>query len=420
MSKLGWRIPIVLLAVISSLNACASTSTPKATGKSGGDTVSVSDGEKEYRVRKVSFSNRKGLTVGLANIGNYVCLERGCDSIEQNKKKLAGVINQLKKHHVNMIIFPEFSLTGYFWAGKGRVDSRECWEYMNRGVLNRHLNWLKKEVKSKLDTELKYIVFNSIRENPATASEPGAEKKFLNSTYVIDSTFDCDNLEANEKTHIYDKTFLPGIENVYTTTPRKDFLVVENKSKKIKKLWGNFGLTTCYDMCFSQLYQEYAMVHDVQFVLEIASWRATGSGEYGKRTYDLKCQDCETCEWKPCKVEDQYYYGFQWDLMASARAATNQIWMIAVNAVGHQEMGDYEFWGGSGVWAPSGMKIIEASNEAEELVVVENLPIGRNVDSERDKFDYQTDFDKIYNSVTNCCSGGCSFKNRCGSFTRFD
>ncbi len=372
--------------------------------------------ENAYPVREVMFSKEKGLTVGLANIKNHI-------GIEKNKDKILQVINQFKKYNVDMIVFPEFSLTGYFWSAEGQEDSEECWEYMNTGVLNRHMNWLKTQVKSKLDDRLKYIIFNTIRINPTTASESMPKKKFLNSTYVIDNTFDCDELNANEKTHIYDKTFLPGIEKIYTTTPKNDFLVLDNQAKVPIKSWEKIGFTTCYDMCFAQIYQEYAAVHGIQALLELASWRATGSGKYGKRAYDLQCKACETCEWEPCPVKDLTYYGFQWDLMAADRAATNQVWMIAANAVGWQEKGEYQFWGGSGVWAPSGIKIVEASHEAEELIVVRNLQIGQGIESERGKFSYEDDFKKVYKPMPGkacTATGCCSPQNCCGSFSRFE
>ena len=403
----------LFLIIISFFSACAPFYGAVEKTKIAGEAKGFED---VYHLREVLFSKEKGITIGLANIRNYT-------SIKNNKNKIVRVIDQLKKYNVNMIIFPEFSLTGYFWLGEDQKESEACWNYMNNGVLNKHMSWLKTQVRSKLDDKLEYIIFNSIRDNPATASEPGLKKKFLNSTYVIDKTFDGDTLEANEKTHIYDKTFLPGIENIYTTTPKTDYLIITNKDESKYKYWEKIGFTTCYDMCFSEIYQEYAWVHGVQAILELASWRATGSKDYGKRTYDLECKACETCEWKPCTVRDLNYYGFQWNVMASDRAATNQIWMIAANAVGWQEKGGYKFWGGSGVWTPSGIKVVEASHDMEELIVVRNLPLSQYLESERERFNYEDDFNKVYRPIPNrwCRSSVCcSSNNCCGSFTRFE
>jgi predicted amidohydrolase len=380
------------------LSAAACTSLDMA--GSHGEVIPVT-GQKVYPVTDVTFQSgkgrQKGLTIAIANIENHVCVQAGCDaSIEENKRKMVAVIDQLKKQHVNIILFPEFSLTGYFWSG----DHEPVWAYMDKGVLNRHKAWLKNEVQSRLDDELKYIIFNSIRKNPKTS---GSKEKFLNSTYVIDKRFDCDDFSADEKTHIYDKTFLPGIEKDYTTTEKTDFLVIETQ-------WGKFGFTTCYDMCFAQLYQEYDEVHKVNAIIQLASWRATGSGESGKRKYKLICNGAL------CDRLSENYWGFQWETMISDRAATNQVWMIGANAVGYQKRGNYQFWGGSGLWAPSGIKIAEASHTAEELIIFRNVPIRQQYTIERTNFNLKKDFDRVYAPVPN--GSGCQYKH-CGSFTRW-
>lgn len=384
---------MVLLFIV----ACTAINMPRSQNKSAAAAI-----HKAYPATEVVFSAGGGkhdvLTIALANIKNHVCTETGCDvSIEENKRKMVTVIEQLKKRHVNMILFPEFSLTGYFWGG----DPDPVWEYMNKGVLNQHKRWLREEIKSKLDNELKYIIFNSIRNNPATAV---GEKKYLNSTYVIDKNFNCDDFSADEKTHIYDKTFLPGIEKDYTTTEKTDFLVIETE-------WGRFGFTTCYDMCFSQLYQEYALIHKVNAIIQLASWRATGPGNSGKRKYDLVCNGA------PCNRVSEDYWGFQWDTMISDRAATYQIWMFGANAVGLQKRGNYRFWGGSGLWAPSGLKIAEASHNAEELIVFRNVPIKQQCQRELKSFEFKDDFDLVYAPVED--NSRCTLKH-CGSFTRFE
>jgi hypothetical protein len=61
----------------------------------------------------------------------------------------------------------------------------------------------------------------------------------------------------------------------------------------------------------------------------------------------------------------------------------------------HAVTGDY-FWGGSGIWAPSGMKIIQASNITEELILVRNMDIKDQWLKERDDFNYQIDFARFY------------------------
>ncbi|MBW1789930.1 MAG: carbon-nitrogen hydrolase family protein [Deltaproteobacteria bacterium] len=321
-----------------------------------------------------SYSDDPGrISIGIANKMNRVSLS-GTESIRENKNKILRIIDLLKKHNVNMILFPEFSLTGYFWD-----DSPGCWNYMREGLTNNHLEWLD-EIKSKLDEHLQYVIFNNIRLDP---DDP--DGKFLNSTYVVDKNFNCTNLnsESNEQFHIYDKTFLPGIEKTFTKSGEKDILVLGTQ-------WGKFGLTTCYDMCFTQIFQEYAMFDKVDAVVQLASWRGTSEREY-----------------PGMNAKTDHYYGFVWDLMASSQAAFNQIWVIACNAVGTQKRGNYEFWGGSSLWAPSGIKLFQGSNDSEELIVIHNIDIKGQIKYERDDFNYYYDFLTIYDLIG---------KNR--SFTR--
>ncbi len=90
------------------------------------------------------------------------------------------------------------------------------------------------------------------------------------------------------------------------------------------------------------------------------------------------------------------YYGDLWDTVLPAAAATNQAWVIACNAVGPHPISGAEFWGGSGIWAPSGMRLIQASNINEELLIVRNLDVRGARATERDDFNYAIDFDEIY------------------------
>ena len=290
------------------------------------------------------------LSIGLANIHAIV------PDIETNKEKILEVIDIFKKYKVNMIIFPEFCISGYFWG-----DENACWSYQKSGVIENQRDWLL-EVESKLDNDLQFIIFNCLRNGP--------NDKFLNSTFVVSEGFDCLNPE-----YIYDKVMLPGIEKQYTVSGQDDKLVIETE-------WGRFGFTTCYDMCFSQLFQEYSMVDKVDAIIQVASWRGTASRDY-----------------PGMNVEPDHYYGFIWDSMISSRAATNQVWVIGCNAVGTHGISGAQFWGGSGLWAPSGMRLIEASHNNEELLVIHNIDIKKEKQFEEDDFWYYRDFIEIYNPI---------------------
>lgn len=373
----------------------------------------ASAGAGDIRVIERTFSHEKdALTLALANIHNMVSntqadIEAGV-GIKQNKARILKLVELAREKGANMVLFPEFSLTGYFWPDpqwhtckgpdpKAQTNLKEegekkdphrdmlaaynpkgyadCWAYMNKGALNNHKDWLR-QLKAKLDDKLQYIIFNALRRDPANPSpKAGPENKLLNSTYVVDKDFDCNDLSKNDAAHIYDKTFLPGIEKVYERSGQDDVLVVTTP-------WGRFGFTTCYDMCFSQLYEIYGMKNRVDGVIQLASWRGSAV-----RSYPL------------ANVRTDRYYGYQWNLMAAARAATNQIWMIACNSVGVQHQGGYNFWGSSGLWAPSGIPLFQASNVKEQLCVLRQVDIQYEVEAEDDDFDFYDSFIRVYRSI---------------------
>ena len=170
----------------------------------------------------------------------------------------------------------------------------------------------------------------------------------------------------------YDKVFLPGVEKDYTESGRDDRLVVETE-------FGSFGFTTCYDYLFAELLREYSAVDHVDAIVQIASWRAAANRDY-----------------PGMNVRTDHYYGDLWDFVMPASSATNQFWTIACNAVGRHGVSGAPFWGGSGVWAPSGLCLVQASRFNEELVIVHNLDIEGARAAEKDDFDYAFDFKEIF------------------------
>jgi predicted amidohydrolase len=297
--------------------------------------------------------NKNNLSIGLANIHATV------PGIEFNKDKIVRIIEIFKKKKVNMAIFPEFCLAGYFWD-----NEKTCWPYMDQAVIEEHKDWMKNILEPMLDDTLQFIIFNNIRK--------GKSKKYINSTYIVNKKLNY----LNDK-WIYDKTFLPGIEKTYTETGQDDRLIIDTN-------WGKFGFTTCYDACFSQLSQEYSMVDDIDALIQIASWRGTGKRDY-----------------PGMNINSNSYYGDLWDMFMMSRAATNQMWIIACNAVGTHAISGAKFWGGSGIWAPSGLKLIQGSHENDELIVVHNIDIKGQRKIEEDDFDYSLDFNLIYKQLKN-------------------
>jgi predicted amidohydrolase len=289
------------------------------------------------------------LSVGLANIHAEV------PDVEANKDKILRAARIFKERGVNVAVFPEFCLSGYFW------DQRDdCLDYMRTAVSEEHRDWLEDDIGGLLGDGLEMVLLNNI-------SRTEDEDRFLNRSFAVDGE---GNYLADEAT--YDKVFLPGIEKDYTDTGRDDRLVINTRH-------GRLGFTTCYDYLFSELLREYAMVEEVDAIVQMASWRSAGGRDY-----------------PGMNLRTDHYYGDLWDTVMPAASATNQFWTIACNAVGAHGVSGAGFWGGSGIWAPSGLCLVQASRVSEELVIVHNVDIEGAQAAEKDDFDYAFDFKQIY------------------------
>jgi predicted amidohydrolase len=304
-----------------------------------------------FNIRETVFSPKEGsLSIGIANIHAAV------PDIASNKSKILAATEIFKEKKVNLAVFPEFCITGYFWE-----DYEECSRYMGSFTADKERNWVMDNLYPLLEDELYIIVINNIR------GGPGTSQKYLNSTFVLNKFVDFTREE-----YIYDKIMLPGIEKTYCRSGLDDRLVIDTKM-------GKFGFTTCYDYCFSELLQEYSRIDHVDAVIEVACWRGTGTRAY---------QDVN--------VFTDMYYGYLWDTLMASRSATNQFWTIACNAVGKHEISGEVFWGGSGIWAPSGINIVKASNYNEELLIVRNIDIKGERKKEQDDYNYGMDFNEVY------------------------
>ncbi len=317
---------------------------PLARGAAQG-AVPVVDG---FQVVERRYSDDDALpSIGLANIHAVV------PGIEANKDKIERAVGIFRDLGVNVAFFPEFALSGYFWD-----DEPACRAYMDAALTERHVDWIDDVLRPMCTGELKAIVLNNL-----TA---GDGSRYRNRTIIVSPMVE-DPLAPE---HSYDKVFLPGIEKHYTDPGTRDRLVLSTEAMS-----GRLGFTTCYDYLFTELLRQYAFEDGVDAIVQLASWRAASSRDY-----------------PGMNVRTDLYYGELWDTVLSAASAQNQLWTIACNAVGQHGITGVAFWGGSGVWAPSGIRLVQASHFHEELLVVHNLDIRGARQFELDDFNYEFDF----------------------------
>jgi len=307
-----------------------------------------------FRVVERIFSDDENLpTIMIANI-------YGNPSVKENLNKMEKIIEVAHQKKVNILIFPELSVTGYIWKP---TDQNEIWSLLEEGENSNIESWLINVKNSLSDGKggLEYICYGNARKK---------DNLFYNCTYILNPYID-----YHQEEYIYAKIFLTPIEKNY-------FKKGTDKRLSIDTKWGRFGFLICYDLCFVELPRQYAFIDNVDAIITMAAWHSQAVREYPLMN-----------------TRTDHYYGFLWDLMNSSKSAYNQVWSLGSNWVGlHKKSREY-FWGGSGVWAPSGMKLLQASNINEELLVVRNIDVREQRIKEKDDFNYNIDFENFYRSL---------------------
>lgn len=307
-----------------------------------------------FRIVERVFSNVEECpSILIANV-------HGSPSVSSNMRKMEDIIQVAHRQGVNMVIFPELSITGYVWNSNPAGEVRDLLE---EGENSRIAPWLRsiRDSLTEGTNGLEYVFYGNARRQG---------DHLYNSTFILNR-----GIDFEDETYCYDKVFLPPVELPFFRQGSDRRLSIDTK-------WGRFGFLICYDLCFVEMPRRYAFVDEVDAIITMAAWHSEAVREYAMMN-----------------VRTDHYYGYLWDLMNASKAAYNQIWSLGANWVGvHHETREY-FWGGSGIWAPSGMQILQGSNIKEELLIVRNVNIRKQRERERDEFNYRIDFENFYRSL---------------------
>ncbi len=291
-------------------------------------------------IEKYFSENMNNISVGIANFNPAT------RNLEQNQKKIVSALEQFCEKKTNLVIFPEYCFTGYFWE-----DEKDCRSYMKGNCLDHLTDWLDKIVQSYISETLQYIVFNGLKQSMKDSD------KFFNISFVLDRN---GNYFNDNRT--YTKTFLPELEEKYLLSGINDTLILETE-------WGKFGFLTCWDIAFPRLARQLVKTKKVDALIVNAAWRKQGTREY-----------------ETLNIKKTSYNKYLWDLILPAMAFQNQAWVMAANAVGPHSLKGIDYCGGSGIWAPSGINMVKGSDTKEELLILHNIDIVH--ENEKEKYIY--------------------------------
>jgi len=312
-----------------------------------------------YSVTDVVFSDKDNCpTFMLANINPRF-------DVGYNLSRIESIVQVAHEVGADILVLPELCISGYVWDADHKAEVQEQLKASHnsqpdvRRVLDRVSAGL-----APGDGRLNMVFFGNVR-----VDSNHGETHAHDSTFVMAPGVDYNSV-------FYDKIFLTPLEKLFFDRGSDERLVLDAGC-------GRMGVMMCYDLCFVEMGKLYAFYDEVDVMITTAAWRTEAVREYPLLNVRL-----------------DNYYQFIWRLMNSALAAHNQVWSIGANCVGVFEKTGGRFCGESGVWSPSGIPLVHASHEEEELIVIRNLEIkGHMRHQAKEDFDYSLDFDEVYRRI---------------------
>ncbi len=308
----------------------------------------------DFKVTEAALStNEKCPTFMVANINPRF-------DISYNLSRIEDIVRIAHEKQVDILVLPELSISGYVWEDSDRssvlkhLKSSDNQQIEVKATLDR--------IKSGLETSnrgLKMVFLNNVRNDHING-------RLYDSTFVLAPGIDCD--EA-----FYDKVFLTPVEKLYFNRGSDRRLVIDTP-------WGLMGVMICYDICFVDMAKKYAFEDDVDILVTSAAWRTEAT-----RVYPM------------LNLEMNDYYRYIWNLKHAAMASHNQVWSIGANCTGTFEKTGGRFCGRSGAWSPSGIPLVHASGEEEELLIMRNIEISGHMRHQAiEDFDYRLELNEVY------------------------
>jgi N-carbamoylputrescine amidase len=250
---------------------------------------------------------------------------RCAGTAEQNMAHASEFLRQAAKQGAKIAVLPELFLGPYF------CQTEE----------HRFYDWAEpvpgptSEALSKVAQETRMAIVGSVFERRMSGI-------YHNTAFVVDA--DGKYLGKYRKMHIPDDPLY--LEKFYFTPGDLGFQAFQTNYAKV-------GTLVCWDQWYPEAARATALLGADLLVYPTAiGWHPSEKQEFGEAQKAA------------------------WESIQRGHAIANGVYVAAVNRVGHEgpKEGGIEFWGGSFVYDPFGRLLHRASNDREEVVVVECDP----------------------------------------------
>ncbi|MEA2086583.1 MAG: nitrilase-related carbon-nitrogen hydrolase [Candidatus Caldatribacteriota bacterium] len=225
--------------------------------------------------------------------------------VKKNLKKIQKFIFKAKKEEVDLLVFPELSLTGYS---------------------------LKSRLIPKVALKLDGPIIESLKEESKDISLViGLVEESRNYDFYNTALY----LEKGEIKHIHRKIYLPN----YGMFEEKKYFISGEEVRSFETSYGRMGMLVCADSWHPVL--PYILALDGAFIfINVVSSYSKGLGK---------------------KISTRY----AWERVNKFYAQVFSCYVVFVNAVGAD--GENNFWGGSTVIKPGGRILVKPDYSKEQL-----------------------------------------------------
>jgi predicted amidohydrolase len=298
----------------------------------------VSISQFPYTVVQHGEQSPEGLSIAVANVTPV-------RDKAINLAKYQCFIRHASELGASLIVFPEQALQGYLWArDPGLTLDSEVFEYHYQHAETMTGPALSAIAQSCREKDI-HVAIGFTEAMPVYG---GGIAGLFNSMALIGPT---------GAVGVYRKVHQPGAE-LHIYRAGRSFPVYQTP-------FGRVGMLVCYDIAFPEAALSYA-IRGADIIVFGTAW--TYSGPLAA---------------SGANVQD--YQGDLYDTFVKSRAAENQLWLVAADCAGRDDLMPWHYYGHSRVINPGGIVVAEIGDD-EGLLVVHGLRIRDEILAARTRY----------------------------------